>query len=55
MNAEIPMTVEDVSEYLQLHRNTVYKLCKENCLPHYRVGKKIRFNKDALDLIIASK
>jgi len=55
VDKETPMTVEDISKYLQLHRNTVYKLCKANRLPHYRVGKKIRFNKNAIDRILSGE
>lgn len=43
------MTIDEVAEYLQLHPQTVYKLVRENKLPHYRVGKQYRFTKVAID------
>ena len=49
------MTISAVAEYLQVHPNTVYKLVKKNELPHYRVGKKIRFNKQAIDKKISGE
>ena len=43
------LNLDQVAEYLELHPNTVYKLCQEGKIPHSRLGKKYRFTKSAID------
>lgn len=48
------MTVEDLGKYLQLHPMTVYRLVKTKVLPHFKIGKGIRFVKEEIDEAIAN-
>ena len=50
-----PMNIEDVAEYLQLHINTVYKLARAGSLPHSKIGRQYRFNKQAIDKKISGE
>ena len=43
------MTLEEVSEYLRLHRSTVYRLAREGIIPGFKVGSQWRFNSERLD------
>jgi len=46
------MTVDDVSQYLCIGKNTVYELLHSNQLKGFRIGKSWRISKDALNLYI---
>lgn len=52
MSADIKfLTVEEVSEMLQVTRTTIYNL-KRKGLPFFKIGKNIRFDqKEVLDWI----
>ena len=39
------MTVEQVAEFLQLCKNTVYEKVKEGRIPATLIGNKLRFSK----------
>ncbi len=43
------MTVEDVSKYLRVSRASVYRLVKQHKIPVSRIGKHLRFRKEAVD------
>jgi excisionase family DNA binding protein len=43
------LTVSDLSEYLQIHRTTIYRMLKEGRLPAFRVGSDWRFSLDAIE------
>jgi excisionase family DNA binding protein len=43
------MTVSEICDYLQIHRKTLYKMTKNNQIPHMRFGKEYRFNRAAID------
>lgn len=43
------MTVEELEQYLRLTRKTIYKLLKQGGIPAIRIGKKWRFDKEAID------
>ncbi|MBK9187702.1 MAG: helix-turn-helix domain-containing protein [Phycisphaerales bacterium] len=43
------MTVEQLADYLQISRSTLYKLAQEGKVPGQKVGKHWRFRKDAID------
>lgn len=36
--------VEDVAEEFDVHKNTVYGWVKETDIPHYRLGRVLRFD-----------
>lgn len=46
------MTVDDVSQYLCIGKNTVYEPLHSNQLKGFRIGKSWRISKDALNLYI---
>ncbi|WP_217587485.1 helix-turn-helix domain-containing protein [Lentibacillus saliphilus] len=43
------MTVKEIATYLGVHTDTIYKMAKENEIPHFRVRGKILFSQDAVD------
>jgi len=43
------LTVTDLSEYLQIHRTTIYRMLKEGRLPAFRVGSDWRFSLEAIE------
>jgi excisionase family DNA binding protein len=43
------MTVREVSEYLRVHRATVYRLLRTKQLPGFRVGGEWRFGRETID------
>ena len=43
------LLVEDVCKYLNVSRDTVYKWVQFKFIPHYKVGKLLRFHKDEID------
>ena len=40
------LTVQELADYLQCHRNTVYKFIRNNDIPFLKIGKDYRFFKD---------
>ena len=43
------LTVSELSNYLRVHRSTVYRLLKKGQLPGFRIGSDWRFNVEAID------
>ncbi len=43
------LTLQDAAEYLQVSERSLAKLVKTNEIPHFRVGRLIRFDVDAID------
>ncbi|NIO03984.1 MAG: excisionase family DNA-binding protein [Proteobacteria bacterium] len=43
------LTINEASEYLNLKPSTLYRMVETLTLPHYRVGRLIRFKKLDLD------
>lgn len=48
------MDVERVSAYLGIPKSTVYAYSMRRKIPHYHVGKLLRFKKDAIDAWLES-
>lgn len=46
--AEPVLDLEDVARLLRVGRNTIYDLVGRNEIPHRRLGKQIRFSREAL-------
>jgi excisionase family DNA binding protein len=44
------MTVEELSQYLHIHRSTIYRLLKRGEIPAFRIGSDWRFNIEAIDV-----
>ena len=36
------LTIKDVAERLKMSLSEAYKLCSENELPHYKIGKRMK-------------
>ncbi|HTR55603.1 MAG TPA: helix-turn-helix domain-containing protein, partial [Kofleriaceae bacterium] len=47
-NDEQVLDVEETARMLRVGRNTIYELVGRNEIPHRRLGKQIRFSRDAL-------
>ena len=43
------MTIEELGEYLQVAKSTLYKLAQDGKVPGQKVGKHWRFSKSAID------
>jgi excisionase family DNA binding protein len=43
------LTLAEVSELLQVHPITVYRLIKQGKLPYFRIGRVLRFDADQLE------
>ena len=43
------LTVSELSEYLRVHRSTIYRLLKKGQLPGFKIGSDWRFNIEAID------
>ena len=43
------LTVQDVAEYLHVHRQTIYELLKRKQLPAFKIGREWRFNQESID------
>ena len=42
------LTVAELSEYLQIHRTTIYRMLKQGKLPGFRIGSDWRFSLEAI-------
>jgi len=43
------MTMDELAEYLEISKTTLYKMAVENKLPGQKIGKRWRFHKNAID------
>ena len=43
------MTIDQVAEYLQLHKQVVYRHVKKKTIPASRIGSTLRFKKSVID------
>ena len=43
------LTVSELSDYLRVHRSTIYRLLKKGQLPGFKIGSDWRFNVEAID------
>lgn len=46
-------TIKEVSEYLRIPKNTLYKYTQEKRIPCFKVGVQLRFKKSSVDKWIA--
>ena len=42
------LLVDEASELLRTSKSTLYKMTMNNTIPHYKVGRGLRFKKDEL-------
>jgi excisionase family DNA binding protein len=43
------ITIGELSEYLRVHRSTLYRLLKKQQLPGFKIGSDWRFNVETID------
>ena len=43
------LTVAELSEYLHIHRTTIYRMLREGRLPGFRIGSDWRFSLEATE------
>ena len=43
------LTVNELAEYLRVHRSTIYRLLKKGLLPGFKIGSDWRFNVEVID------
>ncbi len=43
------LTIDEVAEYLAIKRSSLYSMVEEKEIPHYRIGRLIRFRKADID------
>ena len=43
------LTVNELAEYLRVHRSTIYRLLKKGQLPGFKIGSDWRFNTEAIE------
>ena len=43
------MTIDQVADYLQLHKQVVYRHVKKKTIPASRIGSTLRFKKSVID------
>jgi excisionase family DNA binding protein len=43
------MTVNELAQYLRVHRSTIYRLLKKGQLPGFKIGSDWRFNVEVID------
>jgi len=43
------LTVAQLSEYLNIHRTTIYRMLREGRLPGFRIGSDWRFSLEAIE------
>jgi len=43
------LTVEELSTYLKIPKSTLYKLVREGKIPSQKVGRHLRFHREAID------
>lgn len=44
------LTTEEAAKYLGLSRDMIYILARENRIPHVRIGRRVLFKKQAIDM-----
>lgn len=49
------LRIDEVSKYLNVKSKTLYAMVSANEIPHYRIGRLIRFKKDEIDTWIETK
>jgi excisionase family DNA binding protein len=49
------ITVKEAAIFLNIKEKTIYHLVNQGLIPHYRIGKMVRFNKDELENWMRSK
>ena len=43
------LTIDELSEYLNIKKSTLYTMVENNEIPHYRIGRLLRFRADDVE------
>jgi excisionase family DNA binding protein len=43
------LTVNELADYLRVHRSTIYRLLKKGEIPGFKIGSDWRFNVEVID------
>jgi excisionase family DNA binding protein len=54
-NANEFLKIEDISAYLNIKTKTLYAMVESGDIPHYRIGRLIRFKREDVDLWMEAK
>ena len=49
------MTLDEVAEYLRIHKSTLYRMVRSGQIPASKVANQWRFRKDVIDRWLAEK
>ena len=49
------LKIEDISAYLNIKSKTLYAMVESGDIPHYKIGRLIRFKKEDVDLWMETK
>jgi excisionase family DNA binding protein len=49
------LTIKELSAYLKIKDKTLYYLVERGSIPHYRVGKLVRFKQSEIDAWMETK
>ncbi len=49
------LNIAELSEYLSIKRSTLYSYVESGLLPHYRIGKLVRFKQSEIDRWIETR
>jgi len=49
------LTTKELASYLKLKEKTIYHFVAKGQIPHYRIGKLVRFKQDEIDTWMLSK
>jgi len=49
------LKIEDISSYLKIKNKTLYAMVESGDIPHYKIGRLIRFKKEDVDLWMEAK
>ena len=49
------LKIEDISAYLNIKSKTLYAMVESGDIPHYRIGRLIRFKREDVDLWMEAK
>ena len=43
------LTIEELCEYLKISKQTVYLMTSRDAIPFFKVGRRLRFRREAID------
>ncbi len=46
------MTVKDLSDYIGVHKDTIYTMVRQKEIPHFKIRRRIFFSQEAIDIWI---